>query len=374
MQAWGTATPLPPERRGRVQARVAIHKRDYPLTCKAPVLLKRNDDVYELYYDVKALRQVSKTLDPLSYHYQYLLASLLNALDSLSLVESPVSGAGAVRAAIAPLLAAKNGTLSPQVLSVGYAHLDHAWLWPISETVRKAARTALNMPLIEEDQTLSMCTQPVQMRRSRSTIRRSSAGAWRARMETTGLLVSRTACCPAENRHPDLIGRRVSAELFDGYRGDVFWLPDSFGYTASLPQILVGCGVKYFVTSKLSWNDTTRFPYDSFLWESLDGTRIPAFMIQGSYTGSMDPVDITHAYASVLHKETQETLSPIGEGRGDAQRPRPDVSTEDSARPRTGEHRQLCPERIFCDVSVCRSIRASSISSCIAAPIPAKHD
>lgn len=369
MQAWGghRYPGYHPSDGGRVQACVAIHKRDYPLTCKAPVLLKRNDDVYELYYDVKALRQVSKTLDPLSYHYQYLLTSLLNALDSLSLVESPVSGAQAVRAAIAPLLAAKNGTLSPQVLSVGYAHLDHAWLWPISETVRKAARTALNMcRFIEEDQDfVYVCTQPAQMEALKEhypTVFSRVREAWRSgRWEPNGVCYVEPDCMLPSGEsliRQNLIGRRVTAELFDGYRGDVFWLPDSFGYTASLPQILVGCGVKYFVTSKLSWNDTTRFPYDSFLWESLDGTRIPAFMIQGSYTGSMDPVDITHAYASVLHKETQETLlRPIGEGDGGGGTMHSDLALMRRQRDLQGAPKNRWStvsgalERIFCDVS-----------------------
>lgn len=328
MQAWGghRYPGYHPSDGGRVQACVAIHKKDYPLTCKVPALLKRNDDVYELYYDVKVLRQISRTLDPASYHYQHLLTSLLNALDSLSLVESPVSGAGEVRAAIAPLMEATNATISAQVLSVGYAHLDHAWLWPISETVRKAARTALNMcRYIEEDQDfVYVCTQPAQMEALKEhypTVFSRVCEAWRSgRWEPNGVCYVEPDCMLPSGEsliRQNLIGRRVTADLFDGYRGDVFWLPDSFGYTAALPQILVGCDIKYFVTNKLSWNDTTRFPYDIFLWESLDGTKIPSFLIQGSYTGTMDPVEITKDYASVVHKEIQGTLlRSIGEGDG----------------------------------------------------------
>lgn len=328
MQAWGghRYPGFHPSDQGRVQACVSIHKCDYPLTCKAPLLLKRNDDVYELYYDVKVLRQISRTLDTISYYYQHLLSSLLTALDSLSLVDSPVAGAARVREAIRPLLEAKNATCTPQVLSVGYAHLDHAWLWPISETVRKAARTALNMcRYIEEDPDfVYVSTQPAQMEALQEhypTVFSRVREAWLdGRWEPNGVCYVEPDCMLPSGEsliRQNLIGRRVTADLFDGYRGDVFWLPDSFGYTAALPQILAGCGVKYFVTSKLSWNDTTRFPYDLFLWQSPDGTRIPSFMIQGSYNGTMDPVEIVKDYRSVLHKEIQGTLlRPIGEGDG----------------------------------------------------------
>ena len=327
-QAWGghRYPGFHPSDQGRVQACVSIHKRDYPLTCKTPLLLTRNDDVYELYYDVKVLRQISKTLDPTSHHYQYLLSTLLAALEDLSLVESPVAGAAAVRKAIGPLLEAKNASLTPQVLSVGYAHLDHAWLWPIAETVRKAARTALNMcRYIEEDPTfVYVCTQPAQMEALKEhypTVFSRVSEAWKSRRwEPNGVCYVEPDCMLPSGEsliRQNLIGRRVTADLFDGYRGDVFWLPDSFGYTAALPQILVGCGVKYFVTSKLSWNDTTRFPYDLFWWQSLDGTRILSSMIQGSYNGTMDPVEITKDYGSILHKEIQGALlRPIGEGDG----------------------------------------------------------
>jgi alpha-mannosidase len=58
------------------------------------------------------------------------------------------------------------------------------------------------------------------------------------------------------------------------YTSDTFWLPDTFGYSAALPQILRGCGIRYFATTKLTWNETNTFPYDTFWWEGIDGTRV----------------------------------------------------------------------------------------------------
>lgn len=70
-----------------------------------------------------------------------------------------------------------------------------------------------------------------------------------------------------------LWGQRYTQEHF-GYRSDCFWLPDTFGYSAAIPQIMKGCGVNYFLTTKLSWNDTNKFPYETFVWEGIDGTDV----------------------------------------------------------------------------------------------------
>lgn len=68
-------------------------------------------------------------------------------------------------------------------------------------------------------------------------------------------------------------GQRFTRENFD-YTSDTFWLPDTFGYSASLPQIMKGCGIRYFLTTKMSWNDTNEFPYDTFYWKGIDGTKV----------------------------------------------------------------------------------------------------
>lgn len=70
-----------------------------------------------------------------------------------------------------------------------------------------------------------------------------------------------------------LWGQRFTRKYF-GYTSNCFWLPDTFGYSASIPQIMKGCGVDYFLTTKMAWNDTTTFPYDTFLWKGIDGTKV----------------------------------------------------------------------------------------------------
>ncbi len=329
LQAWGghRFPGYHPSEGGRVQTCVAVKKQNYPLVFKQPKLLRRCEETYGLYYDVLVLRQLSKTMKPEEYHYQYLMSTLHCTLSSLSLLSSPEPMAQAVRLELKVLLDAKNGSIVPQVLSVGNAHLDHAWLWPIAETTRKVARTALNMVnfLHEYPDFVFLFSQPAQMQMLKDHYpsvfsRVKDAYTKTRRWEPNGVCYVEPDCMLPSGEsliRQNVLGRQVTSRLFDGYEGDTFWLPDSFGYTAALPQILVGCRVKYFVTSKLSWNDTNRFPYDVFLWESLDGTRIPAHMIQGAYEGTNDPESVVQAYRSVLHKDIQPTLMrSVGEGDG----------------------------------------------------------
>ncbi|MEL7523750.1 MAG: alpha-mannosidase, partial [Cyanobacteria bacterium J06553_1] len=79
----------------------------------------------------------------------------------------------------------------------------------------------------------------------------------------------------------------------------VAWLPDSFGFTWQLPQIMQQCGIEYFVTGKLHWNDTTKFPHGCFWWESPDGTRLLTLMSPPNVTGVMDTNPITMVNYSI---------------------------------------------------------------------------
>jgi AraC-like DNA-binding protein len=70
-----------------------------------------------------------------------------------------------------------------------------------------------------------------------------------------------------------LYGQRFTQQHLN-YRSDSFWLPDTFGYNAAIPQIMQGCGIKYFYTTKIDWGDLTRFPMQSFVWRGLDGSEV----------------------------------------------------------------------------------------------------
>jgi hypothetical protein len=85
-----------------------------------------------------------------------------------------------------------------------------------------------------------------------------------------------------------MYGKRFFKDEF-GVENRVLWLPDVFGYSAALPQILKKSGVDWFVTSKISWNDTNTMPHDNFIWQGIDGTEIFSSFIQGQkYTPTPD--------------------------------------------------------------------------------------
>ena len=88
-----------------------------------------------------------------------------------------------------------------------------------------------------------------------------------------------------------LYGQRYFRARF-GAEHTVCWLPDCFGFTPALPQLLRGAGIERFFTIKLSWSETNRFPHDLFWWEGLDGTRVLAHMFDnpdGGYNGVVGP-------------------------------------------------------------------------------------
>lgn len=170
--------------------------------------------------------------------------------------------------------------------AVGHAHIDTAWLWTISQTRRKAARsfsTVMHLMDLFPDYHFSQ-SQPQLYEFIRQDhpelfewIRAAvAAGRW----EPMGGMWVESDCniAGAESlARQFLMGRRYIHEHFGAEQESrILWLPDTFGYPATLPQIAREAGIDYFFTTKLRWNEQNDFPYDSFWWEGLDGTRLLA--------------------------------------------------------------------------------------------------
>jgi alpha-mannosidase len=114
-----------------------------------------------------------------------------------------------------------------------------------------------------------------------------------------------------------LLGQRFFKREFGRYN-DVGWLPDSFGYSAALPQILHLAGLRWFFTQKISWNTTNVFPHHSFLWEGIDGTRIfTHFAPANTYSGVLTPTELARSVQNFQDKKTSDhSLLPYGWGDG----------------------------------------------------------
>lgn len=172
---------------------------------------------------------------------------------------------------------------------VGQSHIDIAWLWPIRETVRKGSRTfSTALRLIEEFPEFHYAQSQPQLyayvkEHDPELYSRVKEQVAKGRWELVGgMWVEPDLNIPSGESlvRQNLYGQKFYLEEF-GKRSFIEWLPDTFGYCASLPQILKLSGVEYFMTSKLNWSDTNHFPYDLFHWVGIDGTSILSYLNHG---------------------------------------------------------------------------------------------
>jgi alpha-mannosidase len=301
---------------------------DFPNTFAGGSILERCNAVHSLFYDIRALYETAKTANTNSLRRANILKGLCEALAGISFnANEKELEKQAVRAAqaLAPLLAAMNSPSTPAMHLIGHAHLDHAWLWPIAETKRKAARTFANMLrfINEYPEFIFFQSQPCQLEIVKNEYPEIFAGIQEAYKNGNwepngGMWVEADCNIPSGESlvRQFLVGKKVNREML-GYEADTLWLPDVFGYSAALPQIMAGCRIRYFVTGKISWNDTTRFPYETFIWRGIDGTGVKAHFLTTGYNGRVTPAEFTEGWNLVQHKEVQSAcVKPIGEGDG----------------------------------------------------------
>ena len=300
----------------------------FPNSFGGGCLLERIPAVHSLFYDIRALYETSKILDSNSLRKAHILKGISEAICGISLsAEGETLEMQAVAAAmlLRPLLALKNSPTCPVIHLVGHAHIDHAWLWHIGETERKAARTYANMTrfIKEYPEFIFIQSQPCQLEIVKkeypdvfAAVKEAyKSGNWEP---NGGMWVEADCNIPSGESlvRQFLVGKKVNRELLD-YEADTLWLPDVFGYSAALPQIMAGCRIRYFVTSKISWNDTTRFPYETFIWRGIDGTGIKTHFIIGTYNVRVAPDQLAGMWNQVQHKEIQSAcIVSAGEGDG----------------------------------------------------------
>ena len=201
---------------------------------------------------------------------------------------------------------------------LGHAHLDMAWLWTTDETYEIAERTFQSVLSLQRDfpaltfgHTSPALYQWIEKNRPKlfSSIQDAvKANKWEI-LGGMWIEPETNLVCGESLIRQLLYGQRYYQELF-GKIAEVAWLPDSFGFTWQLPQIFKQCGIEYFVTGKLHWNDHTKFPHGCFWWESPDGTRLLTLMSPPNITGVMDTNPLTMSDYAV-EWETQTDLQDI---------------------------------------------------------------
>ena len=288
-----------------------------------------NEDAYQLYMDLDTLRQVGDQVNPESLRADKLAAALEQATlicDFEQDFEARCESYRAAREALKPVLSAHNGTTAPVFYAVGNAHIDLAWLWPMAETIRKTSRTfGQQLRLIErypdykfiqsQPAAYMMVKEhyPELYERIKKAIK---GGQWIA--EGAMWVEPDTNMTSGESLVRQILhGKRFYKDEL-GVDSEILWLPDTFGYSAALPQILKKTGVKYLVTQKIFWsyNEGDRFPYHYFTWQGADGTEVVSFL-PTSYTYRTDPKEICQTWKGRVQKRDLDAfLLPYGYGDG----------------------------------------------------------
>lgn len=184
-----------------------------------------------------------------------------------------------------------------QVLMGGHSHLDVAWLWTVREITRKTARTFSNNLALMDNYPDFKFTQsqavlydfmkkhyPDIYERVKEKVKN---GQWE--IVGNAWVEADTNIASGESLIRQLLYGREFFKTEFGVDSDVYWLPDCFGFTWALPQIIKRSGMKYFLTSKLQYNDTNEFPMSVFRWKAHSGDEVLAYMQKVHYQGDYDP-------------------------------------------------------------------------------------
>ncbi|MFF3084316.1 alpha-mannosidase [Streptomyces nojiriensis] len=282
-------------------------------------------EVWELVQDLEVLYDLMTQLDAADARRHGILRALGAALDTLDPADVPGTAAAA-RGCLARVLAAPANASAHRISAVGHAHIDSAWLWPLRETVRKVSRTASNMVNLMDQHpefvfAMSQAQQldwiktyrPELFERVKKKIADGQfvpvGGMW---VESDTNMVGGEAMA-----RQFLYGKKFFLDEF-GIETQNVWLPDSFGYTAAMPQIVKLSGSKWFLTQKISWSQVNRFPHHTFWWEGIDGTRVfTHFPPVDTYNSDLGGAQLAHAARNYREKgHGSRSLVPFGWGDG----------------------------------------------------------
>jgi alpha-mannosidase len=242
----------------------------------------KNDDAFGLYYDYLTLLVLAGATED---------AALESDLRKALRAAYARFRAGDIRGArdVLAVQLSRRSDSDFAYSAIGHGHLDMAWLWPVRETRRKSARTyarALNA-IERRDGYIYGTSQPQQMQWMRdehpALFERLRGAVSDGRIELQGSFwVEPDTNLPGGESliRQAMFGRRFLQAEFGLCPADMrlCWLPDTFGYSGNLPQILLKSGMDWFLTIKLAWNTVNNFPHRTFNWQGIDGSSVLVHM------------------------------------------------------------------------------------------------
>lgn len=209
----------------------------------------------------------------------------------------------------------RENTLCDGVFCIGHTHIDVAWLWTYAQTKEKAQRSfSTVLSLMERYPEYKFMSSQPQLyeylkEESPETYERVKKAVAEGRWEPEGAMWVEADCNLISGEsmiRQILFGKRFFREEF-GKESEILWLPDVFGYSAMMPQILKKTGVSAFVTSKISWNDTNMMPHDTFLWQGIDGTEIFSYFLTAQDSHLNNPVRYTTYVGNITPRQVLGT-------------------------------------------------------------------
>ena len=284
-----------------------------------------DEEMYQLWLDMTVLVKLMQDLperDPWRAKLRRRLHEAANAF------RHDVYNAAEVREIIRPLLDVRTSGAQLSTRAVGHAHIDTGWLWPMRETIRKCARTfSTQLKLMEKYPDYVFGASQAQhyaftKEHYPELYQRIKQAVENGRWEVQGAM-----WVEADNNVPSgeslvrqvLYGKRFFRQEF-GVDVKNLWLPDVFGYSAALPQILRKAGVESFVTQKISWSQINKFPHHTFRWKGIDGTPVTVhFPPEDNYNAQLFPDRLRYAARNFEERgQLPEflTLFGIGDGGG----------------------------------------------------------
>lgn len=300
-----------------------------PIRAVRSLIVLPNKPVRSLMYTVTVVRDSLTLLPETDFRRVRLLEALHGAMDAFTGLRQDEILEGSAVAAIEQQLRDRvrqigGNNAEGQEIMVGQSHIDIAWLWPVRETVRKTSRTFSSVDTLMNEYPGYLYTQsqPILFdflkKNDPELYERVKARIKEGRWELVGgMWVEPDLNIPSGESlmRQMLYGQRFYQKEF-GKISHIEWLPDTFGYCASLPQILKHGGVDYFMTTKLNWNDTNTFPYDLFHWVGIDGTPILSYLNHG-VNEHTHPKDIHEHWQSYRQKDKHaEQMLLYGHGDG----------------------------------------------------------
>jgi alpha-mannosidase len=321
---------------------IQVYTRE-PLSFAGMFVRMRDEQVYHLYEMMQTLLDVSLALhedEPTGHRLLEIVNQAYNLLDLREGWQSERLRASAEKA-LAGLQISVNELSAldprPTITISGHAHLDVAWLWPYWRTRQKIAHTISNVLTLMDrypDYHYSQ-SQPQLLQWLKEDLpelyARVKERVAEGRFEPVGAMWVEADCnlTSGESLVRQIIhGTRFLREEF-GITSRVIWLPDVFGYSAALPQIMRLCDIPCFMTTKISWNQFNRLPYDTFRWRGIDGSEVlthfitaPAEELQPlsyTYNGALQPANMVGTWRNYQQQGINDQflyLAGWGDGGG----------------------------------------------------------